>query len=486
MSPQEVPDNLPVPAPRAVVHAARADLEAFEDLMFQVLAAWGLPTDNIIVAAKQREILFNNTPDVIEELTNEERANAPYIAKMVMAGSVGLFDAALNYLWNETINRLRDHVAAFDVDYFFDLAEPDPARRKNLKTRDDLTQIDDYKLLEAANKIKLISDIGFKQLIHINYMRNHASAAHPNIEELTGLKLAQWLETCIKEVFQLKPRNVVAAIGKLLHNIRSKRLPADELKKIAGFFDGLEQNQTDNLAAGLFGIYTPADATPEILDNVRSLWPDLWPLVSEDARNDVGIKLARFTANADSDRATRARELLELVGGSSYLPEPERVAEIQQALDDLKRAHEAHMRNFSEEPPAARRLKDVVGRHGDIPEQAVRSYVVHLVFVFLTNGYGVAWNAEPIYKELIGRFDGYQAAIALRGFANSQIRLRLQDELPRKKWKELLDLIAPKLTGRSDRAFLDAVRDFGGTPDRLYQDTKIKALTKIWLERNLT
>ena len=49
-----------------------------------------------------------------------------------------------------------------------------------------LSQIDDYKLLEAANKIKLVSDIGFKQLIHINYMRNHASAAHPNIEELTG------------------------------------------------------------------------------------------------------------------------------------------------------------------------------------------------------------------------------------------------------------------------------------------------------------
>ncbi|MEU7384996.1 hypothetical protein AB0A91_34560 [Streptomyces sp. NPDC042207] len=268
--------------------------------------------------------------------------------------------------------------------------------------------------------------------------------------------------------------------------LKSKRLPQDELKKAAAFFDGLEQDQADTLAAGFFGIYTPADAAPETLDNVRSLWPDLWPLVSEDARNEVGIKLARFTANADTDRATRARELLELVGGSSYLPEPERVAEIQQALDDLKRAHEAHMRNFAEEPPAARRLKDVVGRHGDIPKQVVRSYVIHLVYVFLTNGYGVAWNAEPIYKELIGRFDGYQAAIALRGFANSQIRLRLQDDIPRKKWKELLDQIEPKLTGRGDRTFLDAVRNFRGTPDQLYQDTKIKALTKAWLDRNLT
>ncbi|WP_406292166.1 hypothetical protein [Embleya sp. NBC_00896] len=484
MSPQDIPDNLPIRAPQASVQAARADLEAFEDLMLQVLDAWGLPTDNIIVHAKQREILLRNAPSVIEEMTDEERAKAPYIAKMIIAGSVGLFDAALNYLWNETVNRLRDHVAAFDVDYFFTLAETDPARRKNLKTRDDLAQVDDYKLLEAANRIKLISDVAFKQLTHINYMRNHASTAHPNIEELTGLKLAEWLETCIKEVFQLKPRNVVAEIGKLLSNIKEKRLSKEELNKSAAFFDGLPQEHADNLAAGLFGIYTPDSAAPEVQDNVRSLWPALWPLVSEDARNDLGIKLARFTANADTDRAARARELLELVGGSAYLPEPERVAEIQQALDDLKRAHEAHMNNFYEEPPAAQRLKDVVGRHGDIPEQVTRNYVLQLVDVFLTNGYGIAWNAEPTYTELISRFDGSQAAIALRSFGYREIHLKLQDELPRRKWTELLDMIDPKLTGRGDRTFLTAVRDFGGTPDKLVQDTRIKAQLDNWLDRN--
>lgn len=91
MSPQGIPDNLAVPTAQTPVQvqAARVDLEAFEDLMFRVLEAWGLPTDNIIVAAKQRETLFKNAPGVIEELTAEERANAPYVAKMIMAGSVG-------------------------------------------------------------------------------------------------------------------------------------------------------------------------------------------------------------------------------------------------------------------------------------------------------------------------------------------------------------------------------------------------------------
>ncbi|MFF3068825.1 hypothetical protein [Kitasatospora sp. NPDC057936] len=483
LSHQEDPQNLPAPASaRAAIQAARADLEAFEDLMRAVIESWGLPTDDIIVSARHRETFLRNTPDVIlEEMSDEERAEAPYLAKMIMAGSVGLFDAALNYLWNETINRLRDHVEAFDVAYFFELAEPDPARRKNLKTREDLAQIDDYKLLETANKIKLISDLGHKQLVHINYMRNHASAAHPNVVGLTGLKLAEWLETCIKEVFQLEPRNAVAQIGQLLHNIKAKRLPDAELKKAAAFFDGLPEDQADNLAAGLFGIYTAPDATPDILDNVRLLWPDLWPEVTEDARNELGIKLARFTANADLDRATRARELLELVDGAAYLPEPERVVEIQEALDDLKRAHQGY-NNFYEEPPAAQRLKDVVGRQGDIPRQLTRPYVLSLVSVFLTNGNGTAWNAEPTYRELIGRFDGHQAAIALRSFASGPIRLKLSMDRPRTKWVELLDLIAPKLTDRADRTFLDEVRSFNGEPDDLWLDSKIKAKTKKWLE----
>jgi hypothetical protein len=36
-------------------------------------------------------------------------------------------------------------------------------------------------------------------------------------------------------------------------------------------FDGLPQDQADNPAAGLFGVHTDPDATPEAQDNVRSL-----------------------------------------------------------------------------------------------------------------------------------------------------------------------------------------------------------------------
>ncbi|MFC4125209.1 hypothetical protein [Nocardia rhizosphaerae] len=463
------------PDPAAAVPAAAAgkDLQAFEDLMLNLIHQWGLPTEDIIINVREREKLLRNTPDALEGLDSTQRARASYVAKMILAASVGLFDAALNYLWNETINELRARVVSFDVAYFFEIAEPDPTRRSTLRTPEDLSKIDDAKLIEAANRIKLISDVGYKQLDHIRYMRNNASAAHPNQVSLTGLKLAEWLETCIREVITLPRDNVVAEIGRLLSNVRTQRLTTTELTSAAAFFDNLPPDQADNLGAGLFGIFNTPGSPPDTLDNVRNLWPDLWPYIGEDQRNECGIKLARFRANGDADRAQRARDLLDLVDGTAYLPESDREAELAQALDDLTNAHEG-WNNFYQEPPVAQRLLNLVGKYGQVPARISSTYVRQLVYVFLTNGSGTAWSADPIYKELIGKFDGGQAAIALRVFDDSKIASRLQHELPRTKWAELLELITPKLTGRRDRALLDAVRAFNGTPDQLKLDSGIK------------
>lgn len=353
--------------PRVAVEAARQDLEAFEGLMLASIDRLGLPTEGIIVDVREREKLLRNAEDALDRLDGEQRARASYISKMMMAASVGLFDAALTYLWDETISELRKRVAAFDVEYFFDLAETDPAKRKGLRTPEDLPKLDDSKLMEAASKIQLISDVGYKQLDHIRYMRNHASSAHPTEVTLTGLTLVAWLEVCIREVITLPHATVVAEIGRLLHNIKTNRMSQTEVDIAAASFDNLPPDQADNLAAGLFGIYNPPDATPDAQDNIRKLWPEFWPYVGEDKRIDFGVKLARFRANGDTDRATRARELLDLVDGTAYLADSERLAELSQALDDLLTAHEG-WNNFANEPAVASRLQALVGKHGQVPD----------------------------------------------------------------------------------------------------------------------
>lgn len=462
-----------------------SDLQHFELVVLDQLRQAGLPDDDVFVDVPQRRAMLMNAPGVLAGMSPEQRARSPYISKMIAAVSVGLFDAALNYLWDETVTELRRRVAGFDLSYFFDIAAPAPEVRKKLKSADDLSKIDDASLLRASREIDLLTEVGYQQLDHIRFMRNHASAAHPNQVELTGLSLANWLETCIRQVMTTPMNTVTAETGKLLGNIRKKRLTAAEVDAAAAFFDQLPGDRPDTLANGLFGLYTAPDATPEIADNVRTLWPELWPFVGEDTRRSFGVKYARFGANADTGQAAAARELIDLVDGSAYLLEETRAAELDAALDALIAAHNG-WNNFSAEAGPAAQVEALVGDQGNVPEAVARKYVRTVVECFFGNPYGVSWAGEQIYRRLLERLDSRAASRALRAFTNESISSLLRYDIPRGQWAELLDILEPKVTRRSDRELMGYIRAFTGTPDQLRLDSQARKLSALKVRRPST
>ena len=332
----------------------RQDLERFESVLLAQLDALGLPSDGVLVEVRERGRMLFNVAQTVEDLDVSVLERSFYISKMMSAAAAGLFDAALNYLWDETVGELRRRVAGYDLAYFFDIAVTSPDRRKQLSSVEDLARVDDVDLLRAARDIGLISHVGHKELDHIRFMRNYASAAHPNQVELTGMQLAAWLETCIRQVITLPLDTVTAETGRLLGNVRNYRLVAEEVDATAAFFDQLPDDRVDALAAGFFGLYVDTGATPTVKDNVRVLWPELWPLVGDPARHAFGTKYARFVANADTAQASEARELLDLVDGQAYLPDPIRAVEIDAALDALQAAHHG-FDNFYNKGPAGSR-----------------------------------------------------------------------------------------------------------------------------------
>jgi hypothetical protein len=160
---------------------------------------------------------------------------------------------------------LRRRVAQYDLSYFFDNAVKSSEKRKKLGSEDDLSRIDDSELIHGAKEIGLISEIGFQHLDYIRFMRNYASAAHPNQIVLTGLQLTSWLETCIREVISLPLSEAAIEIRKLLSNIKANVVTDEEAKQIGMFFLNLTQDQVNNLASGFFGIYTRQDTTSHTL-----------------------------------------------------------------------------------------------------------------------------------------------------------------------------------------------------------------------------
>ncbi|NEP84657.1 MAG: hypothetical protein F6K17_21765 [Okeania sp. SIO3C4] len=152
-------------------------------------------------------------------------------------------------------------------------------------------------------------------------MRNWASAAHPNHNQITDLQLISMLETCILEVITLPLSNVVVEIKKLLANIKTNQISEKEAKQIASFCIDLPLEKINTLTDGLFSIYTRLNTTTKTRQNIRFLIPFLWDRLDETTRYSFSTKYARFVANNDKKQAKLAREFLETVSGKSYIPD---------------------------------------------------------------------------------------------------------------------------------------------------------------------
>jgi hypothetical protein len=392
-------------------------LQSFENALLSVLGSNGLPTESIFVSVHERAIVGQNIGHVIAKIASDQRERSIYISKFVAAAASGLFDAALNYLWDETIFELRRRVAQYDLSYFFDNAVKSSEKRKKLGSEDDLSRIDDSELIHGAKEIGLISEIGFQHLDYIRFMRNYASAAHPNQIVLTGLQLTSWLETCIREVISLPLSEAAIEIRKLLSNIKANVVTDEEAKQIGMFFLNLTQDQVNNLASGFFGIYTRQDTTSQTRENIHRLLPPLWSQVDEITRQQFGVKYGKFVANNDQKEASFAKQFLESASALAYIPDTLRAAEMGIALDNLLTAHRG-FNNFYNEPPFARELQRLVSHQRSVPSQIEDSYVLGLVEAFLGNGNGIAFFANDIYRSMIDQFDSSQALKAVLSFSS--------------------------------------------------------------------
>lgn len=467
--------------PAAPASDYRDGLLTFERNLMTFIEQQGLPSLNVLVPVSERFKIFSNVGDVLALLSNDHKLRSVYISKFIAAAASGLFDAALNYLWDETIFELRKRIVRYDLEYFFDLAVKNPDKRKKLAGEDDLAKLDDNELIHGACEIGLISDLGFRHLDYVRYMRNWASAAHPNQNQITGLQLIAWFETCIKEVITLPETSATAQIRQLLANVKANALTAATARQVSVSFVGLTSDQASNLAAGFFGIYTNDKSLPVARDNVKLLAPMLWPFVSEGTRNGFGVKYGQFIASSDTVRSQWAREFLDAVTGASYIPDAIRAAEIGTAIEELLEAHRG-FNNFHIEPSFARRLESLVGSHGNIPPQVVERYVEGLVDVYLTNGHGPTWDAEPIYTKLLLKLDATQVFMAVLSFRKLHIASKLQFPRCQTKYREVVAVAKSKVSSPQVLDILKLIENYRAPLDKMRNETllmeKVNAITK--------
>ena len=415
----------------------------------------GLPKNDILVPVIRRRPVFQNMPTVLANLTDEQKSTSAYISKFAAACAVGLFDAALNYLWNETVRNLRDKVAKFDLAYFFDSVVNDSKRRSKLKNESDLEKIDDWELIRGCHITGIITDNGFRHLDYVRNMRNYASAAHPNQNEITGLQIVGWLETCVIEVLAKEPAGPVIEVRRLLNSIRKEQISADNVPPITEGLSSLPEDLAHSLLRSVVGMYTDAGMDSRVKDNIRLLAQSIWDVVSYEARQEVGIKHATLLANGEVAKANLAREFIEFVDGQGFLTDTTLSAEMSIALDNLMTAHNG-MNNFYTEAPLASSLHNLVPDSGDIPTTVLKKYVKTVTMCRIGNGYGVSWAAQGHYDDLLGQFSDKHIIHFIRLVQDSDVASRLQFRTCARSYQ----LLAARLKERAVRPRLKAMLIF--------------------------
>jgi len=216
----------------------------------------GLPSDNIIADLSQREIIGKNLPQYIYDLPKDLKQDARYLSKFVVGAGFGLFDYALNSVWNEVVLSLRQKAIAYGIDYFFDNAVGANVRAAYQK-EEDLAGIKDNTLLNTSKKLELISDTTYKKLSHILDMRNDIGISHPTNATINAFELLGWLQNCVEDVIKDQPSPAALQIKGFIDNLKQKTDIIDQatIDIISRQINDLHTHHCDNIIRTLFGLF---------------------------------------------------------------------------------------------------------------------------------------------------------------------------------------------------------------------------------------
>jgi len=380
---------------------------AAETTRFQsYLAHYGLPAENIIASTDERRVVGENLPAFLNSLSPDEKRDARYLSKFVGSTAIGLFDAALNYVWNEVVLNLRKKTVVYGVDLFFDAAVGGTARA-SYKDEDDLQGLKDIVLLDTCRKLELISDVVYIKLAHILTMRNEVAASHPNVERIGGFELLGWLQTCVRDVLQDQPSESAIRIKALVANLRASQnlLDAQTVTRFAAEASNLSLPHVKNLVLTIFSLYSAPDTSSVLRGNILKLAPHIWEHAPDNIKYRVGIIIDGYRTNLQNDRLALGLDFLKAVDGLRYETIPARTVALTTLTTRLDQVH-AEYDNFWHEPPVMEEILRYCGTVDDIPKQVLPHLTKAVLRCRLGRGLsyrdGVSPGAAPLYDLYLG------------------------------------------------------------------------------------
>lgn len=435
------------------------DFSQFENY----LVALKLPTENIIAAPEERLRIMNAIPEFINSLPIEMRKDARYLSKFIAGAAVGLFDASLNFVWNEVVINLRKKAVLYGLDMFFDEAVGGK-NRDSFSTEEDLAGIKDRTLLDTCLKLELISDLVHKKLVHILDMRNDIGSSHPNQYSINSYELLGWLQTCIKEVLKEESSKSSITVRQIITNIKKSTTKFDK-SLVDQFADSLKEVSKiliGNLLTTMFNMYVSNQTDQIIKQNIVQLAPCVWNETCDSKKYELGILIDQYKANLDTEKVKNAEKFFEICDGKRYLSLSERVCQLNSLCDSLEQSH-YERDNFYNEVPPARSILTYIKKAEDIPHEIEEKLLQ--VFLICRIGKEVSWlngvspNGKNYYDKLFSILNEDQIKQLLRIILKPEIRSSFYGNIRTNNFKEIIPIISENLISERMKEVVEFVKN---------------------------
>lgn len=424
------------------------------------LQQFGLPTDNIIASTEERMVLASNLPHFFSALPEEEKKDARYLSKFVGATAIGLFDAALNYVWNEVVLNLRKKTIIYGIDLFYDAAVGGN-NRYLYKDESDLDGLKDSVLLDTCRKLELISDIVYRKLDHILTMRNEVAASHPNVESIGGFELLGWLQTCVKDVLQDKPSDSAIRIRALVDNLKSRQdvIDTSTINRLSSELRNLSTPHVHNLLISIFGMFVAPNTDHVLRKNISLIAKHVWECADDRVKYKIGAMIDGYRTNLQQDRLQNGITFLTVVDGRMYESLPAKTISLENLADRLDDVHDG-WDNYYHEPPIMQEILQFCRKSADIPKEVVPKLVKVIIRCRIGRGLsykdGVSPGGVPLFDRFLGMMDDNGIVYCVLFLFHPDINSKLDNATCQKHLASILNIVRPLAI--SDR--LKEVLDF--------------------------
>lgn len=419
--------------PEIIITNNQTDIvESQVQMITSFLDNLGLPSDNIIASNQERDIINKTLPSYITQLPQGLKQDARYLSKFVVGAGFGLFDYALNSIWNEVTIALRNKAITYGLDIFFD-ASVGGKRREFYNTEEDLKGLKDNTLLNTCKKLELISETTYKKLAHILDMRNDIGISHPTNYTINAFELMGWFQTCIQDVLQDLPSESAIQVKAFIDNLKTltSTIEDDTVAKIKTQISSLSSLHCSRILRTIFGMYVSDESDQILRKNISKITPIVWSASVDEVKYKIGIILEGFNNNLHTSKYDKGSEFFKIAKGNKYRTSSERVINLENLSNELREAHFS-WDNFYNEVPLIRDILTYFEDSTDIPNEVAKNLIHSVMLCRIGKGINYNRGVSSSGKEYYDEFFNMLKDDFIPSFIQRLTEFDIQQKLSRK------------------------------------------------------